>query len=208
MRWISRSRWRKKTRGYRELKKTGSKPLLPIAKAPASASRERQVGEVLTDVPLLDSTGKPLHLAELRGNAVALTFIYTRCPLPTFCPLMNRNLHETQSLLQRLAPAEKWRLISLTLDPKNDTPTMLANCAANFEADAKRWIFASTPEENLQQLGDEVGLTFSTSGGTIYHNLRTVVLRPDGRIAQIFNGNTWTPQELTASILAAIHPRN
>src|ERR1700758_2348134 len=43
-------------------------------------------GEQVPDVALTNQGGRTLHLAEFRGKAVLITFIYTRCPFPTFCP--------------------------------------------------------------------------------------------------------------------------
>ena len=61
--------------------------------------KQLEVGEAVPDFSMTTQEGKPLKLSDLRGTVVVLTFIYTRCPLPDFCPLMDRKFGE---LAQRI----------------------------------------------------------------------------------------------------------
>jgi hypothetical protein len=65
----------------------------------------------------VDQDGRPISLARYQGKAVALTFIYTRCPLPDFCPLMNSNFLKLDAL--RIVPNPKAK-------DKNEQPPMIA----------------------------------------------------------------------------------
>ena len=89
------------------------------------------VGEEVPDFAMTGQDGKAFKLSDLRGKVVVLTFIYTRCPMPDFCPLMDRKFSE---LAQRLGAfpkrAKDIRLISLSFDPENDTPEVLRKHAA------------------------------------------------------------------------------
>lgn len=183
------------------IEKTGTSLFIP---PPATVSRELNQGDLLPDVELVDEQNKKVHLSDYRGNTLAITFIYTGCPLPTYCPLINQNFQTAQTLLARLDPGEKWRLLSISMDPTNDTPEVLARSAENFNADEQHWTFATGNVEAIRQFGSAVGLEFVTTKGQISHNLRTIVIDADGHIRHIFRGNTWTPQELVAEMRSAL----
>lgn len=193
------------TRAWIEhISKTGGKAAPLITAAPADAARELGAGDLMPDAELVDQSGKKFHFVDFRGNALVVTFIYTGCPLPTYCPLVNRNFGAAQSLLARLGQGDNWRLLSISMDPVHDTPAVLAGFAKYQGADGNHWMFATASEKVVRQLGGSVGLEFKTTNGTIFHNLRTVVVGPDGRIRRIFAGNTWTPQEVVAEVRAAM----
>lgn len=184
--------------------KTGARAAPLITTAPPEATRELGAGDLMPDAELVDQSGKKIHFLDFRGSALVVTFIYTGCPLPTYCPLMNRNFEAAQNLLARLGQGDNWRLLSISMDPEHDTPAALADFAKYQGADGNHWIFATAGEKVVRQLGGAVGLEFKTTNGSIYHNLRTVVIGPDGRIRRIFTGNTWTPQEVVAVVRAAM----
>ena len=168
--------------------------------------RELNVGELVPDMEWTTQRGEKVQMHDLRGRALAITFIYSRCPLPTYCPLMNRNFSTARTLLKQLGTQENWHLISLSLDAAHDTPAMLAEYAKIHQADEKHWCFATATEPDLRRLGDAVGLEYQRNGAQINHNLRTVVIDVNGRITHIFRGNSWKPQELAAELRRAMHP--
>jgi protein SCO1/2 len=169
---------------------------------PATASRLGP-GDLFPDAALVDQQGMNFRLADFRGSVLALTFIYTRCPLPTYCPLMSRNFQAAQDLVDQLGIGDRCRFLSISLDSSNDSPGVLSAYAARYGADARRWIFAAGHDEDVRALGAGVGLEYMVADGLIYHNLRTVVLDPAGRIRRVFPGNQWTPQELAAEMRSA-----
>jgi protein SCO1 len=158
----------------------------------------------LPDVALIDQSGRSFHLSELRGRALAITFFFTRCPLPNFCPLMNRNFEEVERDLTSKGMADRWQLLSVTIDPANDTPEVLASYAANYEMKPQQWVFATGAPDDIRKLGATFGLEFSETNGQINHNLRTVVIDPDGKVRRVFDGNDWQPAELAAEMGRAI----
>lgn len=168
-----------------------------------AAAAEVQVGGRWPNAKLLDDQGHTIFLHDFRGRPVAFTFIYLGCPLPTYCPLMNHNFEEAAQLLERLHLTEQVRLLSLSMDPANDTPDKLAAVAAGYEAKPPLWTFASVSTDQLRPLADAAGLQFTNLQGQIVHNLRTVILDREGRLRHVFRGNSWTPQELVAELRAA-----
>lgn len=162
-------------------------------------------GDLLPDGVLLTENDRRVHLSDFRGKAVAFTFFFTRCPLPNYCPLMNRNFAAARDLILSTtnAPAN-WELLSISFDPGFDTPEALASFARFYRGEnTNHWLFAAATTNALAEWAPRVGLMVMRQGNNISHNLRTIVLDPKGRIFRQFNGNNWTPQELADAICVA-----
>ncbi|HYG21374.1 MAG TPA: SCO family protein [Verrucomicrobiae bacterium] len=164
-----------------------------------------QAGELMPDFELVDQDGKKIHLKDFRGKAVVLTFIYTRCPLPNFCPLMSKNLSDLESRFSKDFPG-KFQLLSVSMDPAFDTSEVLKSYAERYEADTKHWSFATGTEEQIQFLASLTGLTYEWENGLISHDLRTVLIGPDGRMVQVWKSNVWTPYEVHRSVAELLSP--
>lgn len=168
--------------------------------------KELEAGDALPDYELLAEDGRPVRFSDFRGQALAFTFIFSRCPLPDFCPRMGNNFARARELIlaQPNAPTN-WQFLSISFDPEFDTPAALRSYAQLYRHDnPDRWRFAAAPLTVLSKLAPELDLMFAReASGSISHNLRTVVLDPQGRIHQQFDGNQWTPDALAKSLLAA-----
>jgi protein SCO1/2 len=168
-------------------------------------SLELKPGDTLPDGELTAEDGSRIHFSNFRGRAVAFTFFFTRCPLPDFCPRMNRNFFEARNILlaNPKAPAN-WEFLSISFDPANDLPETLTNYAHFYRGEnTNGWRFAAAPTNTLAVLAPRLDLMISRQGENISHNLRTVVLDPNGKIFRQFDGNTWTPTQLADAICAA-----
>ena len=154
--------------------------------------------------------GNPIRFSDFRGKAVAFTFFFSRCPLPDYCPRMSKNLCETRQLILATTNAPtNWQLLSISFDPGFDNQEVLTNYA-NFyrNGDANHWLFAAAPTNTLAHLAPQLDLMIMREGENIMsHNLRTVVLDPQGRIFRQLDGNQWTPLELADAILQAARAR-
>jgi protein SCO1/2 len=163
------------------------------------------VGDELPDYHFTNELGEAVSLGQFRGQALAFTFFFTRCPYPNFCIYVSNGFQETQKKLEALtnAPAN-WHLLSISFDPEYDTPTALKAYATARDFDSRRWDFVTGDLADLTAFGSQFGEYFGhdTTGG-YNHNLRTVVVDAKGRIQRIINGNTWTSDELVAEMLKA-----
>jgi len=187
------------------LAKTGHEP---VAAQPVSAPGVRD-GELVADAAFVDESGSPRRLADLRGHRVALTFIYTRCPVPDFCPLMNRHFATLQDAVRQRRDLADVRLLSVTLDPAYDTPPVLKAHATLFHADPKIWSFLTGDPQALDTFAAQFGIyreADDTDPSQIVHSLRTAVIGADGRLVKNTTGNDWTPTELLAQIAATSAP--
>ena len=154
-----------------------------------------QRGELVPDFPLTDQDGHRIHLKDFRGKAVVLTFIYTRCPLPNFCPLMSQNFAELEQRLSKEFPG-RYHLLSISMDPQFDTPAVLKDYGARYDANAKDWSLAAADAGTLKFIAGLVGLYYQNENGLISHDLRTALIGPDGRLVQLWKSNYWTPYEV------------
>jgi protein SCO1 len=162
-------------------------------------------GDLLPDGEMLAEDGRQIHFSDFRGRAVAFTFFFTRCPLPNYCPRMNRNFAAARDLILSTSGAPtNWQFLSVSFDPVFDTPDVLSSYAGFYRGDnSDRWLFAAASTNVLADLAPRLDLMVMRQGANISHNLRTVVLDSQGRIARQFDGNNWTPQQLADAVLAA-----
>jgi protein SCO1/2 len=167
------------------------------------ASAELKVGDLLPDSEFTDENGNHIHLSDFRGRVLAFTFFFSRCPLPDFCPRMSKDFAETRQLLLHAPDAPtNWQFLSISFDPEFDQPSVLSSYADFFRGgSADRWLFAAAPTNTLAELSPRLDLIVMHEGVNISHNLRTVVLDPQGRIARQFDGNAWTSRELADAII-------
>src|SRR5262249_15368250 len=152
---------------------------------------------------LTNQNGERISLDAFHGEPFVLTFVFTRCPMPNFCPRMSNNFEELQTAIKgatgRLAST---RLLSITLDPEYDTPKILSEYAAFHHADPKIWSFATGDENEIDSLTRAFSVYRQTEGGTISHGLATALINRTGTVEKIWRGNGWTPAQIAEAIQA------
>ena len=178
---------------------------LPKSAATAEASPARNAsprlheGDMLPAWKLVGEDGKTITPETFRGRPYVLTFIFTRCPIPDYCPRMSQNFSELQKAIKSGAGAlSQTRLLSISFDPDFDTPAVLKAYAEREEADPAVWSFATGPEVPTLTRGFSV--LVQPEAGTISHSLATALIDRDGRIKKIWRGNGWTVKEVTDAI--------
>jgi protein SCO1/2 len=189
-----------------DIRKTGEAPLVaPAPPAPAAALLEK--GAVVPDTAFIDQDGRTRHLADWKGKTVAVTFIYTRCPLPDFCPLMDRNFSAVQRALKADSDlASRVHLLSVSFDPRYDTPEVLKAHAGRVQADPAVWTYLTGSPEAIDTFAGGFGVAIMREDPSkieIVHNLRTAVIDKEGRLFNVLRGNEWKPDELLAELRAA-----
>jgi len=163
-------------------------------------------GDLVPDYPFVNEQGRAVSLGQFRGQAVALTFFFTRCPFPNFCPRMSGNFHEACQKLKALPKAPtNWRLLSLSFDVEYDSVKVLQRYAQIYKADPQHWSFLTGALIDVDALTEQLGLVFSREEGTFNfnHTLRTAVIDTRGRLQHVFVGNEWKPAELVEQLLKA-----
>ena len=170
---------------------------------PVSEERDARLkeGDEMPRLSLTNQNGERISLDTFRGQRFVLTFVFTRCPVPNFCPRMSNNFEELQTAIKAGSGAlATTRLLSVTLDPDYDTPKVLSDYAGFHHADPKIWIFATGDEKEIDSLTRAFSVYRQTEGGTISHGLATALVNPNGIIEKIWRGNAWAPAEVAEAI--------
>jgi protein SCO1/2 len=190
------------------LTKTGHADVAEPAPPPPAADM-LTTGQAVADASLVDQDGKPRNFSSFKGHRLAVTFIYTRCPLPDFCPLMDKHFASVQKTIMSTPALADVRLLTVTLDPEFDRPAILKAYARRREADPAVWTFLTGEPAEVNRFATQFGLYVEHNPQNaidITHNLRTAVIDPEGRLVTVHSGNSWTPAELVADLTAAPAP--
>jgi protein SCO1 len=189
-----------------EIEKTGWAPLPDESTPGRPAVALLEPGEEVPDETLIDQDGKAFRVSSLRGAPMLLTFIYTRCPLPDFCPRMDAYFLSVQKALADGRLRGPVRLLSVSFDPGFDTPAVLKAHASSLGADRRIWTFATAPAERVEAWGARLGLSVIREAGDpsdLTHNLRTAVVDARGRLVTVLDGNRWTVDDALAALASA-----
>jgi protein SCO1/2 len=191
------------------IKKVGSAPLeKPVADAsnPPTASSGFELlkpGDQVPNGTFRDQDDKVRHFGDFKGTPVAMTFIYTECPLPTFCPLIDRHFAAIQTKLKEDPALKAVHLVTVSFDPVTDTPAVLLNHARRLEADLTRWTFLTGDRDDIDKFASRFGVQVSRALDNprdITHNLRTVIIGADGALLKTYTGNDWTVDQVVADL--------
>jgi protein SCO1/2 len=162
----------------------------------SGAAKPLAIGQPVPDFSLISQKREPIKLSRFAGRIVAITFLYSHCPLPNFCFRLSNNFAIVQ---KRFADRMERDLVllSVTFDPEHDQPEVLAHYADNWKAaDAKGWYFLSGAPSEIQKVSLEFGMNFWQDEGLITHALRTVILDRRGHLVANLEGNEFTAQQL------------
>ena len=193
----------------RTIRKVGQapleKPAVDTATAPAVRTGPELLkpGETVPDASFVDQDGQKRSFSAFRGSPVVMTFIYTRCPLATFCPLMDRHFAAMQQPLKDDAALNRVRLLTVSFDPQFDTPPVLKKHAKTLNADLARWTFLTGDREEVDRFASRFGVSIARAVNDprdITHNLRTVIVDADGKLVKVYTGNDWSPDQVLADL--------
>jgi len=191
--------------GHEEAAGSGDEPSARTpATAPALADAKRPepnkgiaIGDRAPDFTLTDQADRPVRLSSLRGHPVAITFVYTRCPDATACPM---TMAKFAKLNAALSKEKEGRLLAVTVDPENDTPAVLADFAKRIGADPERWKFLTGAPEAVARVAESFGVLYYSDHGKIVHSQAVAVLDPDGRLSAIHYGADWEPEQVLTDL--------
>ena len=172
-----------------------------------------QVGKEVPDFALTNQDGKKITISGFRGHPLAITFIYSRCPLPEYCIKMSTNFSDlANALADSPELSDKIRLLSVSFDPETDTPEKLRSYGLGYlgkgaKADFKIWQLAVGSEAEVRKMADFFGLRYEVDPDDktqFSHSLRTAVIAPDGKVTKILTGNDWKPEDLLKELKATL----
>ena len=167
-------------------------------------------GDPVPDFRLRNQDGRTISLSQFRGRELLITFIYTRCPLPNFCPLLTHNF----AVIDRELSADpaiyrKTHLLCVSFDPEHDTPARLRAYGATYiGSDGKdafaHWDFAVPDKNSLEKMAlfFNLGIT-PEPDSTITHTLSTTLIGADGKVIRFYPGNEWTVNQVLTDMKQA-----
>src|ERR1051326_1120696 len=184
----------------------GTGPISPTADVPG----EPKPGEEVPDFGLTNQDGKRIHLAQYRGKALALTFVYTRCPQPDQCTLMSTNFATVDKELEQQPDIyARTHLLTISFDPDYDSPKVMRSYGAAHtgrysDETFQHWEFATGTKDEVKGIAQFFGLRYfhDTDSGDerVIHSLRTAVIGADGKLVKLYRGNEWKPDEIAGDL--------
>jgi protein SCO1/2 len=194
----------------KDVKKIGHSPLDTTPAATPSASSGFELlkpGEPAPNSVFIDQDNKIRDFASFENSVVLLTFIYTKCPMPTFCPLMDRHFKSIQDKLKADASLDKVHLVSVSFDPVTDTPHVLKMHAGALGADPARWTFLTGDRDEIDRFAMRFGVSIERNVKDpvdITHNLRTAIVDAKGVFVKSYTGNEWLPEQALADLKSVV----
>lgn len=183
----------------------------PPAEKPTAHQHIPAPGEDVPDFHFVNQNARRISLKQYRGQVLFVTFIYTRCPFPDYCPRVGAQFAE---LRQRLAAdsvlSARTHLLCISFDPEHDTPKVLREYGFSLAHSRQTklfddWEFAVPRATDLPQIADYFGLIYKPEGGLITHSLSTAVIGPDGKIVSWYHGSEWQISDLLKDAASALH---
>ena len=191
------------------IERTGFQELPADTNAAAMPGNLLEAGDTVPDAAFIDQDNRRRSFAEWRAGVTLLTFIYTRCPLPNYCPLMDRHFAAIQHSIENDGTLRgKARLVSVSFDPEHDSPAVLSAHATRLKANPAIWTFLTGDRVTVDRFAAKFGVGLIRPDGTpeITHNLRTALIGADGRVIRIYSGNEWSPTQAIEDLRAAVKP--
>jgi protein SCO1/2 len=183
--------------------KTSSEESKPTS-APAAEVRTAKPRHPLLDYPFTNELGQAVRLGDFRGQALAITFFFTRCPIPDYCPRLSKNFEEaSQKLIAMTGGPTNWHFLSVTFDPDTDSPSVLRAYGERYQYNPKHWSFLTGPVEKINELASASDVKFESASGFINHNFRTLIIDAAGHLQMVFPTGGNLSDAIVAQIVKA-----
>ncbi|HEX5708141.1 MAG TPA: SCO family protein [Pyrinomonadaceae bacterium] len=178
--------------------------------ATSGGERGARPGDELPDLSLVNQDGRRVRLRDYKGRALLVNFIYTRCPLPDYCPMLSTKFAEVNKALESNAELRpKTHLLSVSVDPAYDTPKVLRSYGAGYtekfeDERFEHWEFLTGTADEVKRVAEFFGLEYYPEKEQIIHTLRTSLVAPDGRVHKTYRGNDWQPADVLRDVEALL----
>jgi protein SCO1 len=187
---------------------TGTVSLLPMETNSAAEARAEMRYELL-HYKFTNELGQAVSLSDFSGQALAITFFYTRCPLPDFCPRLSKNFQSASQKLEAMTHMPvNWHFLSISFDPEFDTPQVLKNYGQLYQYDPAHWSFLTGPKDKIMELAQGAGVTVEDHDGVINHNFRTLIIDASGHLQTVFPTSGDLSDQIVAEIVKGAAVKN
>ena len=163
----------------------------------------------LLDYAFTNELGQAVRLGDFRGQVLAMTFFFSRCPIPDYCPRLMKNFEQASRKLRNMPGAlTNYHFLSVTFDPEFDTPARLKAYAESIPYDASRWSFLTGPSDKVAELARLSDMKYEREGAFFNHDLRTLIIDGNGRLRMIFPLGGNLSEAIVQEMLKAAGPTN
>lgn len=159
----------------------------------------REVGEQAPDFALFDQDGRVVQVSRFLGRKIILNFIFTRCPDPKMCPAATAKMMAIQAAAKEEGIAGL-EFISITLDPKYDSPAVLRSYAEARGIDTANFSFLTGPQIAVTNLMAQLGVIAFEKDGLLTHSLATLLIDENGKIIHREEGTQWPIDQFMARL--------
>jgi len=178
-----------------------------IAPAGGTSATDSVRADQAYDFRLVNQDNQPVRLSEFRGKTVLVSYIFTRCPMPTMCPLVTSKMAQVQAQVNKILK-DKVVLVSISFDPAYDTPEVLREYGERYGADFSNWQFLTGDAAEIQAAAQDANVIYEDMGeGNFTHNMNTVLIAPDGTVRQRFRGSGWNARDVVEGIQGIVSQR-
>jgi len=132
----------------------------------------------MTDFELTERSGESVGSEELKGQPYIVSFFFSTCP--SICVQQNQKVQE----LQKEFSGTGVRFVSISVDPETDTPDILKEYAARFNADPDQWLFMTGDLTYIRRIGGEV---FRLAVDEKFHTEKFVLVDAQGAIVGYYS---------------------
>jgi len=153
----------------------------------ATEGPKTRAGHPILAFKFTNELGQAVSLSDFRGQALAITFFFTRCPIPDYCPRLSKNFQMASRKLCSLAGGPtNWHFLSVSFDTETDSPRALKAYGEMYHYDPAHWSFLTGPAEKIGELARASDVSFERDGGSFNHNFRTLIIDPSGHLQTVF----------------------
>ena len=163
----------------------------------------------LVNFSLTDRTGRNVTRPELDGKTLVVNFLFTSCSLT--CPAVNSQMAQIQQLTTSQPDV---KLVSLTVDPRDDTPAVLEKYGERFGAETNRWLFLTGDKTMLYDLigtsflSQDLDDSFGYMPGNFSHTERIAIVDSHGNLRGYFDGLNRSTATAVVNEIAKLQNKN
>ncbi len=182
--------------------------------SPLEERVEERMLPIATHHPLLDykftnELGQQVSLSDFRGQALAITFFFTRCPIPDYCPRLSKNFQEAATRLGLItAGPTNWHFLSVSFDTQFDSPRVLKAYGEMYHYDPAHWSFLAGSAESVGELARLSDVKLEREAGSFNHNFRTLIIDAAGHLQMVFPTGGDLSSAIVDEILKAANVTN
>ena len=190
-----------------QVTRTGLKGAVTNSPAETAATNSPPPEFQLSHIPdfaLTNEFTRPVRFRDFEGRAVALTFFFTRCPIPEYCPRLTKNFQGAIDKLKALPDGPtNFHFLSVSFDPI-DSPPILRAYGKQYNYDSNHWSFVTGKPEDIRELARGFGIPIKADSGTYDHGFRTAIFDATGRLQVMWPvGGDMTDTIVTEIVKAA-----